>query len=247
MDPLEPVAPWTEEDWRVLLRRIAEPKTGVIPVIGPDLVQVEGTPLSKYLACELAGRLGVKEPEADDSIPLDAVIWSGRQSGRSRANCIEELCELVRTLDLPVPEPLRQLADMEHFALFVTTAFDPLLVRALTESRGKVPRTIAYGRAEKPDLDRDLPSLRREGECVVFQLLGEPGFTPGTWAVTEEDKLEFHHLLQSETRRPPLLFSELKNRHLLLLGGGIQIGYGVSSCAICGGILFRISETRRNS
>jgi TIR domain/SIR2-like domain len=221
---LAPVRPWTEEDWRSLLRRIADERVGVIPILGPDLVEIATEagpiPLTLFLARELATRLSVQLPALGDPTPFDTVAAEHSVGGGKRTSFTEELCELTSQLALPIPKPLRQLAEIEQFALFVTTAFDPLLIRALTEARGHVPQTLPYAKSEKPDLGAELPALRSARECVVCQILGEPTNSAGQWAITEEDRLEFHHALQAPTRQPHLLFSELQTRHLLLLGGG---------------------------
>jgi hypothetical protein len=221
---LAPVRPWTDEDWRSLLRRIADERVGVIPILGPDLVEVTAVdgpiPLTLFLARELAARLGLQPPPVGDPTPFDTVAAEHSMGGGTRTSFTEELCELTSQLELPIPKPLQQLAEIEPFALFVTTAFDPLLIRALAAARGHAPQTLPYVKTEKPDLSAELPALRSSGECVVCQILGEPTNSAGQWAITEEDRLEFHHALQAPTRQPHLLFSELQTRHLLFLGGG---------------------------
>ena len=53
--------------------------------------------------------------------------------------------------------------------------------------------------------------------ATVFHLFGRYGISP-EYAVTEEDTLEFMHLLQSDVKRPQNLFRELAQRDLLMLG-----------------------------
>jgi hypothetical protein len=56
---------------------------------------------------------------------------------------------------------------------------------------------------------------------LVFHLLGRLSAVPD-YAITDEDVLEFMYSLQSETRRPALLFDELKRRHLLIIGSSFS-------------------------
>jgi hypothetical protein len=52
---------------------------------------------------------------------------------------------------------------------------------------------------------------------VVFQLFGQVSTQP-TYAVSDEDTLEFVHSMQDPDRRPKRLFDELSRSHLLFLG-----------------------------
>lgn len=216
--------PWSEPDWISLLRRVEDEKVGVIPVLGPDLVQC-GTgeaaePLTRHVARELARRLGLPPEIAAGAAPLDGVAAAHAQRGGPRIRFTEELCDLLANLALPTPEPLRQLAEIGHFGIFITTAHDPLLERALTEARGVAPETLAYAPRKFDDLPGTLRRVRERGRPVIYQLLGERSNNADFWAVTEEDRLEFYHSLQAPNRQPELLFSELKDRHLLLVGSG---------------------------
>jgi hypothetical protein len=116
-----------------------------------------------------------------------------------------------------VPPVLRDLARIRHFNLFVSTTFDSLLAQALDEERhAGAPRTqsIAYAPNHTQDLPRD---ARRSETPTVFHLLGRMSASPD-YVITEEDTLEFFTSMQSESKRPAVLFDELKSSHLLLLG-----------------------------
>src|SRR5438270_927949 len=43
-----------------------------------------------------------------------------------------------------------------------------------------------------------------------------------SYAISDEDLLEFLYALQSESRRPERLFDELENNHLLIVGGNFS-------------------------
>jgi hypothetical protein len=51
----------------------------------------------------------------------------------------------------------------------------------------------------------------------LFHLFGRISHVP-SFALTEEDILEFVHRMQSDAHRPEQLFDELRSRHLLLIG-----------------------------
>lgn len=116
-----------------------------------------------------------------------------------------------------VPEPLRQLARIREFNLFVTTTFDSLLAKALDEERfAGAPRTQSLAYA--PNHTQDLaPDFRRSAAPTVFHLLGRLSASPD-YVITEEDTLEFFTSMQTESKRPNVLLDELKSSHLLLIG-----------------------------
>lgn len=204
--------------WEQLLQYVEEGR--VIPVIGQDLLELElggrRVMLYDHLAGRLAGKLGlaVEDPPAS----LNAVACSYLTGGGELEDVYSALKSSLPSRDeLPIPRPLLDLAGIRPFKLFVTTTFDLLLARAINEVRfGGAEKTEIY--AYSPSSVEDLPApLARLDRPAVFHLFGKLSAVPD-YAVTDEDVLEFMHSLQSETRRPNLLFDELDRSHLLFIG-----------------------------
>lgn len=210
-----------------LLDYIAE--GSVIPIIGPELglIQHDGRELLlyQYIAEQLAER---EQLTAQLSADLNdaAAVPSLEQvvALYTRNKPVERVYPLIKRIvegqSFAPPEPLLKLARIPKFRLFVTTTFDPLLTQALNQVRfhgGDRTRVISYAPnlAGKEDLE---PGWQLGRDPIVVHLLGRLSPSP-TYVVTEEDTLEFLYALQeNEARRPQLLFDELKNNHLLLLG-----------------------------
>jgi hypothetical protein len=100
----------------------------------------------------------------------------------------------ILVAECPEPGPtLRAFAEMEPFRLFLTTTFDPLLVRALNAARfGGQPRTTVGAFAPSAD-DRvaDLPARLKDLQGpLVHHLLGQVSPKPD-YVVWEKDALEF--------------------------------------------------------
>jgi len=129
--------------------------------------------------------------------------------------------------------PLRQLASISHFDLFVTTTFDDLLVKAIDLERFD-------GRAETAQIEfapmlpvnkrTDLPESqsRPEGYTAVFYLFGKAS-PLSTYAIHDEDILEFvynyfvndpkvENLQTRDVNVPRRFLSEIRGRDLLLIG-----------------------------
>jgi hypothetical protein len=209
-------------DWETFLLFVSERR--VIPVIGRELLvlEMEGEHLllETHLARRLAEGLGLDGGLLPPDPDLNQVALAYLERGGQRKKIYPRLKAILEEKPLPIPEPLRKLAEITDFNLFVSTTPDPLLFRAVEQARaGSVPPSLclAYStHAQLEDLPGEIRSLR--APCV-YQLFGRASASTD-YVVTEEDTLELLHSLQSETRQPPILFDALKENHLLLLGCG---------------------------
>jgi hypothetical protein len=213
--------------WEILIQLIEERQ--VIPVVGRDLLTVVDTAGPKlfhpYLAEKLAGSLGVSSENLPDGEELNEVACRYITHG----NRVEDIYPALKTLAsrvepaLQIPEPLLKLAAIRPLGLFVTTTFDSFLSRALNQVRfggAAMTRIVTHSPTELQDLPRELKTSRDLADAdapFVYHLMGKLSATP-TYAVTQEDFVEFFHSLQSETHRPPRLFDELNRQSLLILG-----------------------------
>ncbi len=208
-----------EEAWEDLLNFIEERR--VIPIIGPELLQVETETghrlLHDWVAEKLAARLNVDTAELPQPYTLnDVVCWFLASRGR-REEAYTRVRSIFRDANFAPPLALRQLAQITDFDLFVTTTFDPLLEQAINLERFQGAQStdvIAYA----PNRVIDLPSEREKLQRpVVYHLLGRLSASP-TYVISDEDTLEFICALQSEHLTPERLFHELEHNHLLFIG-----------------------------
>ena len=185
-----------ERDWEMLLSQIDE--GNVIPVIGPDLLEVE-TPdgtmlLDRYLAGELARDFDrTTEPKAS----LNDVVCQLLEDPKIKRELIYcSVNMILQRSELKPPSALLELARIRRFNLFVSTTFDGLLESALEEVRGATPRSMTYSPRRAPeDIVRD-----DRKEAIVYHLLGKSHNLP-RYVLSEEDLLEFVHGLQAESQR----------------------------------------------
>ncbi len=217
---LSPVTPLQEFFWDDILEFIEVGK--VIPIIGAELLNVpDGSggeiPLQRLLAMKLAERLRLPVTDCQGDDALHQVVCRYLQGGGRREEVYPRIRNLMKELAPAVPEPLRQLARIRHFNLFVTTTFDTLLEQALDEERhGGAAKTVSLAYA--PNHTQDLPADARSAAVpTVFHMLGRISASPD-FVITEEDTLEFFTSMQGESKRPNVLCDELKSSHLLLIG-----------------------------
>ncbi|CAD5373817.1 TIR protein [Rubrivivax sp. A210] len=207
----------SERFWEDLLLFIEDGK--VIPVVGPELVTVadgeQQIPLYRWLARRLADRIEVPEAALPPDYQLNDVVSHYLRDGGEREGLYSRILKLLRDGKPQPSQPLRDLASIPAFDLFVTLTFDSLLAEALTQARhGAAPRQMAYSTQTVADLaggERSVP--------VVYHLLGLASSSP-EYAICDEDLLEFLHALQDRQRQPLKLFDELRSHHLLFLGCG---------------------------
>ena len=214
-----PMSTLDDDAWDDLLSFIEERR--VIPIVGPELLQVatDRGPrlLYDWLAEKLAVRLNVDVASLPQPYTLnDVVCWFLAARGR-REEAYVRVRSILKDANFEPPQALRHLAAITDFDLFVSTTFDPLLEGAINLQRfGGAPtaEVLSYS----PNRVTDLPSERdRLQRPVVYHLFGRVSASP-TYVISDEDLLEFICALQSEHLAPEKLFHELEHNHLLFIG-----------------------------
>jgi len=219
-----------EEFWEDLLAFIEDRR--VIPVVGAELLSVEKdgkqVPLYRLVAARLLSKYGLPASDFVGSEGLrehhelnDAVCILAR-AGRRIKDLYRPVNDiLAKTLaeHTVVTESLRQLAAIRHFDLFATTTPDDLLAQALNAAYfGGARQTdeIEYAPKLPTDRRRDIPEVMSSKYKAVFYLFGKADVSP-FYAIHDEDALEFPYTLQAGNG-PERMFSQLRNRNLLLIG-----------------------------
>ena len=208
-----------DDAWEDLLSFIEEKR--VIPIVGPELLQVstDGGPrlLLDWVAEKLAVRLNVNVHELPSPYTLnDVVCWFLAARGR-REEAYVRLRSILKEANFAPPAALRQLAAITDFDLFVSTTCDSLLETAINQERfGGTPSidVLAYAPNRVVDLPTERDRLQRP---LVYHLFGKLSASP-TYVISDEDLLEFICALQSEHLAPEKLFYELEHNHLLFIG-----------------------------
>lgn len=230
--------PGIEEFWDDLLAFLDDGK--VIAVVGPELLTVldQGREVGLYraLAERLLAKYGLIPANDVDACPTDAsvvlrphqelndAVCALAQRGKRIQDLYRPINDLLRAILGPqpiIPRPLRELARISAFDLFVATTFDDLLARALDEERGggtQAAERVVYTPNLSGEQVRDIPELRPSNYCAVFSLFGRASVSQ-SFVIHEEDTLEFIYSLQTgRGNLPTRMLVELQTRHLLLIG-----------------------------
>ncbi len=225
-NPAPPPGLWEDDAWDDLLAAIGEQQ--VVPIVGPDLlvVDIDGVrqPLESYLARTLVARLPWSAAPPAPAMTLNdvasAFIRSAADPDRQRKTVSKEIERILRETDFPIPEPLRQLAEITPLRLFVNLTFDDLLERALIAERYGGDSNGLRGYIYRANRVEDIELTPEEmKQTRVYNLFGRVS-PQWPYVLTEEDLLEHIRYFQAESTRPKNLFDELNKNNLLFLGEG---------------------------
>ena len=203
--------------WEDFLLAVEEGQ--VVPIVGRDLLMVDteaGPRLYHHIVAErLAAELKIPESGLPPDYDPNDVICADTNFRGDPMAINPRVVRIVKGLKVPVPEPLRQLAEIPNFRLFVSTTFDTLLEEAITQVRGRAPALVAFPAASSLT-DFDEAQMERAGS-LVFQIFGRVSAS-ALFALTEGQVLEQVHDLMGAPRRPEKLINKLQESHLLMLG-----------------------------
>jgi TIR domain len=216
-DPSAQTAPLDEVFWEDLLYAIGEGK--VVPIVGRDMLVVDtpqGTrPFHQIVAEQVAAQLRVPIARLQPDYDVNSVVCAYKELNGDLSVVNDTVARVLRKLHVQTPEPLKLLAEIPNFQLFVSTTIDSLLEDAIATVRGSRPAVVAFPPVSNL-LDYD-ENLVRECGSLVFHILGRVSSVPA-FAVTEGQMLEqMHEFMTSETR-PTKLIGKLQQSHLLVLG-----------------------------
>ncbi len=231
--------PEESEYFEALLPHIDERR--VIPVVGPDLLTVpydgRSVPLyravaEKVLDLYASTKPGKDEPAFDRSAvalraghelndAVSAVLHLRRRDPYSTvARALNDVLQGHTDVAL---QPLRELAAVDAFTLFVTTTIDDLLVRAIDEVRHAgvaKTRSILHVPNLPTDEFRDITEADFASAqfTAVLHLFGRAR-NAQLYAIHDEDTLEYVHNLQTRGSNVPEKFiGKLRTQDLLMIG-----------------------------
>jgi hypothetical protein len=211
--------------WDDLLDYIQDGK--VVPVIGHELIEADydgrRVSLQRLLAERLAEREKLSVEWTRHSELNDAVSAFLANPQARLVGLYDRIAGLLRSLapPFPVPDPLLRLAEIRPLDLFVSLTFDSLMARALDRVRftgNLVTKEIEFSINQSTAAQNASLQVRPGDTPIVFNLFGRAA-SKSDFAIHDEDALEFiHRLVSGDVAPPEWLISELRNRHLLILG-----------------------------
>jgi hypothetical protein len=227
------------EFFDTLLAHIEERR--IIPVVGPDLLTVpyrgRSVPLYRAVATQFLDYYGRKAvvPGERAADPDAVALRPGREVNDAVSSVLDDrrrdpyslvpraLAVVLKELPGDALQPLRLLASIEAFSLYVTTTLDDLLARAIDEVRhggAAKTRQILHVPNLPTDEFRDITDsdLASAQFTAVLSLFGKAR-NAQLYAAHDEDILEYVHNLQTRGSNVPERFvAKLRSSDLLLIG-----------------------------
>jgi hypothetical protein len=211
--------------WEDLLDYIEEGK--VAPVIGHELIEADYQGRRVSLQRLLAERLAEREKltvEWSHYFELNDVVCAYLAKPQAKlVGLYDRIGGLLRSLTppFPIPDALLRLAEIGPLDLFVSLTFDSLMAHAIDQARfggNAVTREIEFSINQSTAAQTDAQKIKPGEAPIVFNLLGRAS-SKSDFAIHDEDALEFiHRLVSGDVAPPEWLMSELRSRHLLLVG-----------------------------
>jgi hypothetical protein len=226
-------------NWKVISDELKE--GDLIPVVGPELLQITRDEKSGsyrlWLAGELARELGISGEGLEGFLhPVEEVMLRFYKQGDIRSiRPYQVVKALISENEFPVPESIRKLAEIKKFRFFLTTTYEPFLETAvkdawkLTDSQihilennlTKQPDDLTKftQRSAMQQFDpRYIENLYKNSAAPsIYYLYGRPSRMK-SYALAEDDVLEAMLMLESSIYRPDELINYLSGKRLLILG-----------------------------
>ena len=212
--------------WKKLLDNIHS--GGVVPIIGSRLLV--GADGGSSLLGEVAQKL-LENNDGPEDAPLtpfrevhDAAFLlrdklKGLDLYEEVQSAYDDVTHPADASKAPaIPEPIRQLAQISDFRLYVTLTPDDFLVNSLRKrcAAEEVIHSPKWPTAEWKDLPTDWRNT--PGTAYVLYLFGKLRST-ATYALHDEDILEYaHNIIARGSQVPTTFLSELQQQNLLLIG-----------------------------
>jgi hypothetical protein len=211
-----------DDNWYSLIEEMH--RRTVIPIIGSALLEIpdgkgEGMQLYEAVARELRVRYGHPPDAPFGSWCLHdciAELLAGSQLNVDKLRRATASSLATLTADCPLPQPLKDLAAIDAFDLYVSLTCDKLLFRSLHKQDPQA-ESFAFGiRSDTNSRPLDIP-VRPRGK-ISYQLFGSSDNLLD-FAIHEGDVLEYLFRLQSEqTRSIKILLGRLRSSNLLFIG-----------------------------
>jgi len=206
-DPDEPL-------WDKLTQHIIDGK--VIPVIGPELLQVNGTNIHKFII-EGLGRV-LKLPKSPQS--FSDVVYAPEYIEKfgNRDSIYKQVNNMFSKKVFPATEQLEKFLSIRQFPFVITTSFAPVVEQTMRNIWKDELRVMRFN--NNPTENDDIKTGADLRKPTVYYMFGKVCEEINKYVLTDTDMLNFVSawLSNDSKARPKNLCNELKDKYLLMLG-----------------------------
>ena len=199
--------------WDKLIQQIIN--GNVIPVIGADMLIDNPVNLHNFIVDGLARGLRLSsQPKSFSELIYDPDYTKNNK----KDNIYYQVNKLFATNRFPASQRLKRLLSIRQFPFVITTSFTPVVEQTMQEIWKDELRVMRFN--NNPSENHDIKSGADLRKPTIYYMFGKVGEGAHKYVLTDVDMLDFcASWLSNDSRvRPKNLFSELKDKYLLMLG-----------------------------
>lgn len=221
--------------WDVLIE--AAMAGNVVPVIGPDIIceYDDGLNINEVIISTISKQLNLRGPHRTFSqLVYDSeFLGSLKKLLRNDTLTKDVIYALVNNIFnnpknvdqyFKPSSVLKRLLNIKLFPFVITTSFSPVVENAMREIWGtRNINVLSFCRNPQKDTKPGVGDIMTAGDMTkptVYYMFGKTASQPHSYALTDNDMLEFCQSWLSDQTRPRNLCAQLKDKYLLMLGCG---------------------------
>lgn len=200
--------------WDMLIQKIIDGK--VIPVIGPEMLTINGVDISTYLVDGLARKLSMKNKPHSFSELVYASEYKNAYVYRDRI--YYQIAKIFAKKRFVASALLQRFLSIRQFPFIITTSFTPIVEDTMRSIWKDDLRVLRFNNNPKENDDiRTGADLRKP---TIYYMFGKVCDGVKKYALTDTDMLDYvSSWLSNDNRaRPKNLCNELKDKYILMLG-----------------------------
>lgn len=215
-----------KENWHILFDQIV--KGNVIPVIGPDIVELGGKTSIQTIINVFAEACGI---EPDEISSFSQLVFDSRFKHEFEGEEIhslinENIDNIVESCATDTDNALlRKFLSIPYFPFVITTIFDPVVERVMREIHGKQLQVKCF--RNDPNKNDDIVNGEATKIPTIYYMFGKADGRSDSFVATDTDILKFARtwMLPKDSNskaKPSVLSSVLSNYYLLVIGSNYQ-------------------------
>ena len=199
--------------WDKLIQQILD--GNVIPVIGADMLIDNNVNPHQLLVDGIANMFRLtSHPHSFSELIYDPDYTKSNK----KVDIYYQVNKFFAANRFPPSRRLQRLLNIRQFPFVITTSFTPIVEQTMQTIWGDELRVMRFN--NNPSENHDIKSGADLRKPTVYYMFGKVGEGVQKYVLTDVDMLDFcSSWLSNDNRaRPKNLFSELKDKYLLMLG-----------------------------
>ena len=200
-------------------------KGNVIPVLGNEMVKINGIPSSKFLLDAISGQVfGIKESVLSYTALLNHQTYKAEGNHRMLYNLVAGIIDNNPDLFSPTGL-LEDFLSIKYFPFVITTTFDPAIENTMRKIHQDKLRVLSF--VNDPVANDDIGSSMDTSTPTLYYMFGKANDKGIGYVLSDIDLLRFSRSwLQpndnSSRIKPANLANALAGKYLLVLGNDFQ-------------------------